>query len=273
MSYSSKEQKKKQKELKKQQKKYQKHLKEQQEKNQEMMYHQQKQFQNQMMQQQQQQQQMMYQQQPMMMGQQGMMYQQQPMMMGQQGMMMGGQGMMYQQQPMMNPEQMLMNQLTQWFQQVDTDHSGFIDSIELAKALSLSFEKFDAGTSDKLIRMFSKTQDSKVNFQEFVLLYKFMKLMQTSFQEHDKDHSGLLEIDELLKALHKAGFGHLKKETILAIIDKFGKKGKIHYDGYIALCIFLQLSANVFNAWDTQRKDKVELTFPTYVLLMLQSYF
>ncbi|KAJ3434155.1 peflin [Anaeramoeba flamelloides] len=173
---------------------------------------------------------------------------------------------MMRQQQMMQQQQQLQNQLMQWFNYVDKDRSGFIDSKELLLAFGQGGMNFSPETCSLLIRLFDTEQKGSVNFQQFFKMYNFINQMKVSFCNVDQDNSGNIDANELATALKYSGYT-FPNNVIMTLCNKFGKKNVIYFDNWIALCAHLQRTRAVFQNYDTNRTGKITVDFNGLILI------
>uniref|UniRef100_A0A3B5K033 Peflin n=1 Tax=Takifugu rubripes TaxID=31033 RepID=A0A3B5K033_TAKRU len=98
--------------------------------------------------------------------------------------------------PGVNPE------AHQWFQTVDSDHSGFINLKELKQALvNSNWSSFNDETCLMMINMFDKTRTGRIDVFGFSALWDFMQRWRALFQQYDRDHSGSISAVELQQGM------------------------------------------------------------------------
>lgn len=157
-------------------------------------------------------------------------------------------------------------QLKAWFDAIDVDRSGRLDARELQRALAMGNLNFGLNDVDQMVRAFDTDNSRTLGFGEFSRLHYFLVNVQNSFQTFDRDRSGKLEPNEVMQALHQAGF-QLDQPAMMAMISKFDPDNSmsLSLDEYIRSCLFLQTSARVFGAFDSQRTGQVHLSFNQFV--------
>ncbi|CAK9196398.1 unnamed protein product [Sphagnum troendelagicum] len=155
--------------------------------------------------------------------------------------------------------------LRMWFESVDEDKSGSINSLELQRALEVGNLKFPKSIVDQMIRMYDADQNGVMSFEEFVSLHGFLNLVQTSFSNVSRDQ-GFLALNEVYQALQQAGFA-LDEPSFYTACQSFdpNRLGKFKLDDYISMCIFLQSAKNLFGAFDTSRIGHITLDFNQFV--------
>ncbi|KAM9383619.1 peflin [Pholidichthys leucotaenia] len=164
--------------------------------------------------------------------------------------------------PGVNPE------AYQWFQTVDTDHSGFINLKELKQALvNSNWSAFNDETCLMMINMFDKTRSGRIDLFGFSALWDFMQRWRAVFQQYDKDRSGTISGNELHQALAQMGY-KLTPQFSEALVRRFpmqrGQPG-IQLDRFIQVCTQLQTMTQVFQERDTGRTGNVRLSYEDFL--------
>ncbi|KAF8398327.1 hypothetical protein HHK36_017254 [Tetracentron sinense] len=124
------------------------------------------------------------------------------------------------------------------FQMVDQDGSGFVDDMELQKALSSCRHNFNLRTVHLLMYHFTGTNTRVIGPMEFVSLYSGLQTWRALFDKFDRDRSGKLDPSELREALQSLGFPQspIIVELLVFKFDKSqSKKKAIEYDNFIDL--------------------------------------
>jgi len=159
--------------------------------------------------------------------------------------------------------------LYSWFQKVDADKSGAIDSNELSKVM-FSGKPLGKGAAIKLIRAFDRNGDGQIDFNEYILLHGFMVKLQNSFYAADTTKSGGLDINELQNALRIGGFpmSNLAGKEIYDHFElpnaKTGNGKGVPINGFLLVCAYLATVRNIFEYNDTDRDGKIVLTFDQF---------
>jgi Ca2+-binding EF-hand superfamily protein len=172
------------------------------------------------------------------------------------------------------PPQQQNSQLSQWFNAVDKDHSGSISSYELRNALSQSGLPFDEDVARKMVRMFDRDGNGTIDFNEFCSLHAYLTQMKGAFYAVDTDKSGFLDYQEVERAVQQAGY-RLNQMVLQKIFRQFDtlKQGKLNFDGYIKLCIYLGTVRQIFQVNDKQRNGTAMFSFDAFTdacLLFMQ---
>ncbi|KAJ9453340.1 Penta-EF hand domain-containing protein 1 [Diplonema papillatum] len=172
-------------------------------------------------------------------------------------------------QQAMNPQ--LMTQLTQWFNYVDRDRSGRVDTKELQGALKQAGLNFSLMSCNMLLRLFDSDRTGQVSFQGFCNLYQWVQSKQQSFLQFDRDRSGGLDISEVYQALTSAGF-NLDQHSFYAAIKAYDpdQNGTMSATEYVGLCAFLQIATNTFQSFDTQHMGSVNMNLNQFIYAAAQ---
>jgi Ca2+-binding EF-hand superfamily protein len=153
-----------------------------------------------------------------------------------------------------------------YFSGVDADQNGLIDYIELRNALSQGGYMFDEEVTRRLIRMFDKNQNNKIDFNEFADLHAYLASMKNAFYTNDINKNGVLDYFEVERCLARAGYQFDRSTLwkIFAIYDTY-QQGSLHFDAYMKMCIFLGNVKNTFQMNDKTNSGQVTFSFQTYL--------
>ncbi|XP_020094514.1 peflin-like isoform X1 [Ananas comosus] len=155
--------------------------------------------------------------------------------------------------------------LREWFDRVDSDHTGNVAAPQLQRALAVGNLNFPLSVVQQMIRMYDFDRNGTMNFEEFVALNKYLLKVQNVFSALQRDR-GFLNLDEVYEALVKLGFS-LDSPAFYTVCESFDKNkmGMIRLDEFISLCIFIQSARNLFNSFDTSKQGRVTLDFNQFV--------
>lgn len=155
--------------------------------------------------------------------------------------------------------------LKEWFRRVDSNNTGSINSLQLKNALAVGNLHFPLSVVQQMIRMYDFDRNGTMDFEEFVALNKFLFKVQNAFSQLDRGH-GYLTPEDVYQALVKVGFS-LDSPAFFTVCESFdqNKTGMVRLDAFISLCIFVQSSRNLFNAFDTTNQGRVTLDFNQFV--------
>ncbi|KAK2830171.1 hypothetical protein Q5P01_018102 [Channa striata] len=164
--------------------------------------------------------------------------------------------------PGVNPE------AYQWFQTVDTDHSGFINLRELKQALvNSNWSAFNDETCLMMINMFDKTRTGQIDLFGFSALWDFMQQWRALFQQYDRDHSGTINGSELHQALAQMGY-NLSPQFSEILVRRFslpGTRPGIQLDRFIQVCTQLQSMTQVFRQRDTNMTGNIRINYEDFL--------
>eukprot|EP00301_Raphidiophrys_heterophryoidea_P015045 c2355_g1_i1.p1 GENE.c2355_g1_i1~~c2355_g1_i1.p1 ORF type:complete len:179 (+),score=44.73 c2355_g1_i1:28-537(+) len=156
----------------------------------------------------------------------------------------------------------------QWFLAVDTDRSGQIDANELQRALN-NQEPFSLSTVKLIIKMFDKSGNGTINYDEFCGLWRYLVDWRTAFNQYDRDKSGTMDPQELIAELRTQGF-NFTPDVYDAVIKSFAPNGLIKFDQFIEINVMLGWIRNAFMKMDVQHKAVVTLDYATFIKVILQ---
>lgn len=164
--------------------------------------------------------------------------------------------------PGVNPE------AYQWFQTVDSDHSGFINLKELKQALvNSNWSSFNDETCLMMINMFDKTRTGRIDMFGFSALWDFMQRWRALFQQYDRDRSGSINGTELHQALAQMGY-NLSPQFAETLVRRFSVRGPrpgIQLDRFIQVCTQLQSMTQVFRERDTNMSGNIRLNYEDFL--------
>ncbi|CAN6308152.1 unnamed protein product [Urochloa humidicola] len=161
--------------------------------------------------------------------------------------------------------------LREWFDRVDAGRTGNITAPQLQSALAVGNLDFPLSVVQQMIRMYDFDGNGTMSFEEFLALNKFLQKMQSVFSTLERflinfRGRGFLSLEEVYEALIKLGFS-LDSPAFYTVCESFdkSKKGMVHLDEFISLCIFVQSARNLFNSFDTSKQGRVSLDFNQFV--------
>eukprot|EP01122_Echinamoeba_exundans_P011990 TRINITY_DN4928_c0_g1_i1.p1 TRINITY_DN4928_c0_g1~~TRINITY_DN4928_c0_g1_i1.p1 ORF type:complete len:253 (-),score=50.26 TRINITY_DN4928_c0_g1_i1:67-756(-) len=151
-------------------------------------------------------------------------------------------------------EQQEMQGLQQWFQMVDRDRSGTVEAEELS---GLTFDGRPLGlqTAARLIRVFDKDRNGKLDFVEYCTLHKFIQVVRNAFINADADRSGRIEAREIFQALQQCGFNYLSFNTVVELMSRFDttKRG-LDWGEFLLLMAMIAHCRSLFE-WNDRDRD------------------
>lgn len=166
------------------------------------------------------------------------------------------------------------------FDKVDTDRLGFITAKELSAAL-LNFDRspFSPTTIRLMIKLFStspggETSGTQLTFDQFVLLWKYLLAYKKLFIQADQNRLGDISFGEFQKILEQIGY-KLSTDLVLHLFARFSSKnggdpylvgvGKLKFDGFIELLVYLRKLTNVFKRYDKDFKGVATINFSDFL--------
>ena len=76
---------------------------------------------------------------------------------------------------------------------MDTDNSGSVDAAELQAVLRNGNLNFSMAMTAHMIRMFDRSKNGQLDYQEFLNLHQFLLKVQSDFQQIDVNRRGSLD--------------------------------------------------------------------------------
>ncbi|XP_035242042.1 peflin-like [Anguilla anguilla] len=161
----------------------------------------------------------------------------------------------------------------QWFQSVDTDHSGSINLKELKQALLNSNNStFNDETCLMMLNMFDKTGSGRMDVFGFSALWAFMQQWRGLFQQFDRDRSGSISGNELQQALAQLGYS-LSPQFAQGLVGRFsgrGGQGALQLDSFLQVCTQLQAMTLAFRQRDTAQTGHVRMSYEDFLSSAVQ---
>merc|ERR1712000_673791 len=151
--------------------------------------------------------------------------------------------------------------LQQWFESVDQDRSGEIDSDELAAALNAAGDAFDRGTIALMIKIFDIDRNGNIDFNEFTKLFKYINVMRQSFDSFDINKCGVLDEIQTRNALYQAKYLFQKPNT----------RG-LTFEQFMQMAIFLGNLRTLFSLHDQTNTGSIQLNEEEFVLIDCAQY-
>ncbi|KAG0376294.1 Alpha-1 3/1 6-mannosyltransferase alg-2 [Mortierella sp. AD032] len=164
--------------------------------------------------------------------------------------------------------------LRDWFDAVDTDHSGGLSCEELQRALMNGdgWTPFNVETVRMMMNMFDRDGSGSISFNEFIGLWNYIEKWKACFQNYDLDGSGTIDGHELKQALR--GFGYnLSDATVQMVVTKYDVRGMgdISFDNFVQSCVTIQALTESFRRHDTQGMGIVTMTYEQFLGLVLSN--
>ncbi|KAK1366174.1 putative calcium-binding protein CML49 [Heracleum sosnowskyi] len=158
------------------------------------------------------------------------------------------------------------------FQLADIDGSGFIDDVELHKALSSCDQNFSSRTVRLLMYHFTNSNVRKIGPREFTSLFYSLQEWRAKFESFDQDRSGKIDATELREAMRSLGY-RLSPVVMDLLISKFDKYGgtsrAIEYDNFIECCLTVKGLTEKFKEKDIALCGSATFTYEAFMLTVL----
>ncbi|KAG0330794.1 Alpha-1 3/1 6-mannosyltransferase alg-2 [Podila horticola] len=171
------------------------------------------------------------------------------------------------------PSPALQASLKDWFDAVDTDHSGGISCTELQRALTNGdWTPFNVETVRLMMNMFDRDNDGTINFHEFIGLWNYIEKWKACFQTYDLDGSGTIDAHELQRALRGFGF-NLTEVIVDLIVTKYDVRGRgdISFDNFVQSCVTVQTLTDAFRRIDVAGTGVVTMTYEQFLGLVINN--
>ncbi|KAF9977908.1 Programmed cell death protein 6 [Actinomortierella ambigua] len=168
----------------------------------------------------------------------------------------------------------LIASLRNFFDAVDTDHSGALSCEELQRALmnGVDWTPFNMETVRMMINMFDKDSSGDITFNEFMGLWSYIERWKKCFTMYDLDGSGTIDKTELHKAMQ--GFGYnLSESTIELIVTKYDVRGHgaITFDNFVQACVTVQTLTDAFRRIDVAGTGVVTMSYEQFLGLVISN--
>ncbi|XP_066530814.1 peflin [Hoplias malabaricus] len=164
--------------------------------------------------------------------------------------------------PGVNPE------AYQWFQSVDTDHSGYINLKELKQALVNSNNSaFNDETCMMMLNMFDKTKSGRMDIFGFSALWMFLQQWRALFNQFDRDRSGSISGNEMHQALSQLGY-NMSPQFIQDVVNRYSVRGMnnaLQLDRFIQVCTQLQSMTQAFREKDTGMTGNIRMSYEDFL--------
>ena len=157
-------------------------------------------------------------------------------------------------------------QIMEWFRHADSNGSGRICCSELCQALTKGGFRFEEEAAVKMIKMYDRSGNNVLDYNEFCHLYQFLQTMSGAFKFLDRDGSGLLNGPEVRQALANSGY-QLSEPVFQAMMRRFdtAKKGGLEFDNYIEMSVFIGTVRSTYAYYDQQRRNEVLFNFDSFL--------
>ncbi|CAD7014686.1 peflin [Ceratitis capitata] len=162
-------------------------------------------------------------------------------------------------------------QAQQWFNMVDRDRSGKINSNELKAALvNGRGENFSDSACKLMISMFDKDASGTIDIYEFEKLYEYINQWLMVFKTYDRDGSGHIDENELTQAFTQMGF-RFTPEFINFLVKKSDPREhkEVSVDQFIVLCVQIQRFTEAFRQRDSQQNGIITIGFEDFLSIAI----
>jgi len=164
-------------------------------------------------------------------------------------------------------------QIQQWFNAVDQDRSGQIDSKELQRALvNGNWSHFSEEACRMMIDMFDRDKSGQINVLEFASLFSYINQWKALFESIDRDRSGFIEQAEFSQALQQMGyrFSPTFVQNLLAKYDS--RSRKLTLDNFIVASVNIKRLTDSFRTRDREMRGQATLQYEDFIGLAMGAH-
>jgi len=129
-----------------------------------------------------------------------------------------------------------------------------------------------------LMSIFDTDRSGTITFNEFAGLWKYVKDWQGVFRHFDADRSGVIDQDEMERALRQFGY-NLNREQVRLLVLKYvagpvpqprhGPPPAITFDRFVRACVVVKTLTESFQRLDVQRQGWVQMNYDTFMSTVL----
>ncbi|EDR25450.1 Sorcin, putative [Entamoeba dispar SAW760] len=147
--------------------------------------------------------------------------------------------------------------LQEWFEKTDKDKSGTLELNELKSAKFPGGLRLDEDTCRKLMKIFDMDLSGNIGFYEYLALMKFVDLVDKTFIHFDADHSGTMDLNEMMAALPQLGFDITRKncEALIRANARGLFSKKIKRSQFVGCVSFLGLIRSIYQKTMNVKND------------------
>lgn len=179
--------------------------------------------------------------------------------------------------------------LLKWFNSVDSDKSGLLDTSELQNALvNGDWSHFSLDAIRLMLQMFdAETHRGFIDFEGFKCLCKYLDSWKDIFDKFDVNKNGFIKQIELSKALHAFGYP-VSEMTVNSLIIRFGKRAPqpkdecinkrlsvqpidmiITFDGFISSCVTVKRLSDTFRDKDKASAGVISISHDDFIFMVV----
>jgi len=164
-------------------------------------------------------------------------------------------------------------QIAQWFNAVDQDRSGQIDSKELQKALvNGNWSNFSEEACRMMIELYDANMSGTIDVNEFEKLFTYINQWKAMFEGLDKDRSGRLEQEEVNQAFQQMGY-RFTPTFVQNLLTKFDPKGrKLTLDNFIVASVQVKRLTDSFRTRDREMRGQATMGYEDFVGLAMGAH-
>jgi len=163
--------------------------------------------------------------------------------------------------------------VVQWFQAVDQDKNGHIDSQELSQALvNGDMSNFSQEACQTMIKMFDVNLTGTIEIDEFGKLFEYIQQWKGMFEGFDRDRRGVLDEGEFSQALQQMGY-RFSPTFIKNLLTKLSpRERKLTLDNFIVVCVQIRRLTDSFRTRDTQMAGTASFMYEDFVGLAMGAH-
>lgn len=162
--------------------------------------------------------------------------------------------------------------LRDMFASFDKNRSGYLSETELANNLyNEDGTRFARDTTRLMFRMFDLDRNGKINFDEFVELWRYLCEWKGIFQRMDTDESRKVTFPEFRRAVESFGYNlgpNVIKSLFSIYANSFDARNQpaMPFDMFVQAFVRLRNVTESFKRFDTDRDGYITLGFEQYLL-------
>ncbi|CAD5118626.1 DgyrCDS7314 [Dimorphilus gyrociliatus] len=163
--------------------------------------------------------------------------------------------------------------IREWFTAIDQSGNGRVSALELQAALTNSdWSRFSMETCILMIKLFDRSNDQKIDINEFQALWNYIQEWKRIFESFDRDRSGTIDVNELTSAFNQMGF-RLSPNFSQVVVKRYDTTGRgcITFDAFIHACVLVKNSTDSFAKKDLQRKGEATFNFEEFLTIYLNT--